>query len=84
MNLNTATTLLTSQAQPCHDMEYDHTALLLQAERHEENVNRDAFNQKALMSKNISDDHFRRANKLEESFLNGVASVCKYKINFIY
>ena len=55
MKLNTATRILTAQAQPCLDMEYDHTALLLQAEQHEENVERDAFKQKALNSKDEMD-----------------------------
>ena len=57
--------------------EIDHSALLIEGERNEEQVERDENNQKALRSHDISKKHYRRANKMEESFLNGIANVGK-------
>ena len=61
-----------------HPLQFDYASLLQKAEENEEEVERDPQNSKALHSHDITKKHYRKANKMEESFLNGVASVGKY------
>ena len=51
-------------------------------EDNEAEVERDPESSIALSSNDISKKHFRKANKMEESFLNAIANVSKYM--FLY
>ena len=55
-------------------------AILIEIEENDMKVIRSKDALKALDNKGVTIGHFRRANKMEESFLNGLAAVCKYLI----
>ena len=53
-------------------------AILREIEENDRKVIRSKDALKALDNKGVTVGHFRRANKMEESFLNDLAAVCKY------
>ena len=53
-------------------------AILREIEENDRKVIRSKDALKALDNKGVTVGHFRRANKMEESFLNGLGAVCKY------
>ena len=56
----------------------DVTALLHEAEANEVDVERSKESLKALNNKGVSEAHVRRANKTEQSFVDGLQRVCKF------